>query len=73
VHTEPLGFAREARSFAAHLTVTRLKEPADVTRLLASTSLPAARMRVAQLTLFRSHLSPKGARYEALEQYPFAR
>jgi 2'-5' RNA ligase len=73
VHTEPLGFAREARPFAAHLTVARLKEPADVTRLLAGASLPAARMRVAQLTLFRSHLSPKGARYEALEQYAFAR
>lgn len=71
--TEPLGFAREARPFAAHLTVARLKDPADVTRLLASTTLPALRMRVAQLTLFRSHLSPKGARYEALEQYALVR
>jgi 2'-5' RNA ligase len=71
-HTERLGFAREARPFAAHLTVARLKEPADVTRLLASTSIPALRMRVAQLTLFRSHLSPKGARYEVLERYALA-
>lgn len=72
VHTEPLGFAREARPFAAHLTVARLKEPADVTRLLASASTPALRMRVVELTLFRSHLSPKGARYEALERYALA-
>jgi 2'-5' RNA ligase len=72
VHTEPLGFAREARPFAAHLTVARLKEPADVTRLIASASLPALRMRVGEITLFRSHLSPKGARYEALERYALA-
>jgi 2'-5' RNA ligase len=71
-HTEPLGFAREARPFAAHLTLARLKQPADVTRLLASTRMPALRMRVVHLTLFRSHLSPKGARYEVLERYALA-
>jgi 2'-5' RNA ligase len=69
VHTEPLGYTREARPFAAHLSVARIKTPADVRPLLASMRMPVLHMPVSHITLFRSHLSPRGARYEALEHY----
>ena len=52
--------------------VRRLKTPADVTALAAQ-ACHAARMPCRTVALFRSHLSPKGARYEALEHYAFAR
>jgi len=72
VETEPLGFAREERQYSPHLTFARLRQPANVERLLASLRLTAPSMPVRELTLFRSHLSQQGARYEALARYPLA-
>ena len=71
--TEPLGFAREEREYSPHLTFARLKQSTNVERLLASLRLPASNMPVHEITLFRSHLSQQGARYEALGRYPLAR
>ena len=68
-HTEPLGFEREARAYTAHLTLARLKQPLNVEALLPALQLAPARMPVSALTLFRSHLSSRGARYEALASY----
>jgi 2'-5' RNA ligase len=63
-------FAPEKRAFTAHLTVARFDprvriEPAD---LVAAVPEPSP-FRVGELILFRSHLSPKGARYEPLERF----
>jgi 2'-5' RNA ligase len=70
--TESLGFARDEREYSPHLTFARLKQPANVERLLASLRLPASSMPVWEITLFRSHLSQQGARYQALGRYPLA-
>lgn len=69
-HTEPLGFAREQRAFRAHLTVGRLAAPVGVEPLIAALEVPALEMPVRELTLFRSHLSSRGADYEALARWP---
>ena len=74
---EPLGFPRERRPFAAHLTLARVPDdvPSAERRQIASLieryrppSLPAATMR--QASLIRSHLGPRGARYERLASFP---
>jgi 2'-5' RNA ligase len=70
--TEPLGFAREQRAFRAHATLARLKTPARVESLLAAIELPKVAMPVSELTLFRSHTSSEGARYEPLASWPLA-
>jgi 2'-5' RNA ligase len=66
---EALGFAREERAYSAHLTVARLKTPANVERLLATMRVPRCAMRVEEVTLFRSHLSQQGARYEVVARF----
>lgn len=63
-----LGFEREQRAFAAHLTIARLKVPAPV----ALPREPSAfSFRVDRLTLFESHLGRPAPRYEALATFPF--
>ena len=74
---EPLGFPRERRPFAAHLTVARVRdETASQERRQLATlieryepqALPAVTFR--QVRLVRSHLGPQGARYERLASFP---
>jgi 2'-5' RNA ligase len=72
----PFGYEPEPRAFSAHVTLARItsvKSGAhhrvrEQVRRFASSS---ASCRVTELTLFRSHLSPAGSRYEALAQVPF--
>jgi 2'-5' RNA ligase len=71
----PLGHVPEARPFSAHITLARLKdvargEGAHVRGALAAVDPPHARFHVDHATLFRSHVSSAGARYEALERIP---
>jgi 2'-5' RNA ligase len=63
-------FPAEKRPFSAHLTVARLNppEPVDPEELERS-PVDASPFRVGELTLFQSHLSPKGARYEPRERF----
>jgi 2'-5' RNA ligase len=68
--TEPLGFAGEQREFRSHVTVARLKAPRDVQALLGALCVPLLPMQVGSLTLYRSHVSSKGAEYEALARFP---
>ena len=68
---QPLGFEAERRPFSAHLTIARVKDlpratAKDARAIVAGATVPDARCLVTRVTLFRSHLSPKGSRYEAL-------
>jgi 2'-5' RNA ligase len=67
---EPLGFPREARRWTAHVTVARLRSPADTTGLPPA-HLPPLSFRVSELTLFRSRLQRPSPRYEPVARVPF--
>jgi 2'-5' RNA ligase len=68
--TAELGFEVDARPYTPHLTVARIKRPANVTALLDALPSTTLAMDVRELVLFRSHLSHEGARYEALHRAP---
>ena len=63
-------FPPEKRPFSAHLTVARFNPTVriDPAELNAVAPEPSP-FRVGELVLFRSHLSPKGARYEPVERF----
>jgi 2'-5' RNA ligase len=66
-------FPPEKRGFSAHLTVARFNPPIpmrDHAEELKDTEIEASPFRVGELVLYRSHLSPRGARYEPLERFP---
>jgi RNA 2',3'-cyclic 3'-phosphodiesterase len=65
------GLPPETRPFRPHLTLARLREPADVRRWTEG-DLSPVRFRVDELVLYRSRLGPGGARHEALEHYALA-
>ena len=69
-----LGFPRETRAFAAHVTLGRVREPRRQPALAEALALPAdfGRLRVEQVSLMRSQLSPRGARYSELAGAPLA-
>jgi RNA 2',3'-cyclic 3'-phosphodiesterase len=73
----PLDFPREERPFSAHVTLGRLREPrrdpALAEALAAGAEKDFGRFRVEQMTLMRSDLSPRGARYTALAAWPLGR
>jgi RNA 2',3'-cyclic 3'-phosphodiesterase len=69
--TEPLGFAAEKRTYTPHLTLARLRPPARLPELPALPPPARASFTVDDLRLYRSHLSPRGARYEVLDRIPF--
>jgi 2'-5' RNA ligase len=56
----------EARPFLGHVTVARVAKGSRVFDIASPPPLTLA--ETATLTLYRSHLSPKGARYEALRR-----
>ena len=65
----PLGVAPEKRPFSAHLTLARFRTPHPLAPLPALEEPPAA-FTLDRFELWRSHLSPKGARYELMEAFP---
>ena len=65
----PLGFDPEKRAFTPHLTLARLKAPGDVRGFIDEVSFGSAAVPVRELHLYRSHLSPKGARYEIVRTF----
>ena len=65
----PLGFAPEKRAFTPHLTLARLKSPGDARPFLDEVSFSSHAWPVSEFHLYRSHLSPKGARYEILDTH----
>jgi 2'-5' RNA ligase len=68
----PLGFPPEERAFTPHLTLGRARDARGLPGLAAALAHcsegAGARWNVEELVLFRSHLSPQGARYEALSR-----
>lgn len=74
----PWGFPPEGRAYSAHLTIGRVKEPptgparAALRQALAYVHADAGACRIADLTLFRSRTSPKGAVYERLLRVPLS-
>jgi 2'-5' RNA ligase len=71
----PLGFPPEERPFSPHLTLGRARNgaPGLAGALAALGDAGGASWRASELTLFRSHLSPAGPRYEALLRAPLGR
>jgi len=71
-----LDFPRDARPFRAHLTLGRVKSPANLSGLSALLEAHArdsfGEMTAADMLLMRSELSPQGARYTALHRAGFA-
>jgi 2'-5' RNA ligase len=68
---KPLGFPREGRRFAAHLTIGRIRGPSSELSELTSLSqqnadFSAGRSQVAELVVFSSQLTPQGPIHEAL-------
>ena len=65
-----LGFAREARPFSPHVTLGRVRQPGRIPALTEALRDAAGRgfgrLRVARVSLMRSELSPRGARYTEL-------
>ncbi len=69
-----LGFPRETRPFAAHVTLGRVREPTRRPQLGEALARPVdfGRVAVARVSLMRSELSPRGARYSELAASPLA-
>lgn len=74
---DKLGFAREQRAFTPHLTLARVRETATAEERRAIgeavRKTPAPRgmpFVVTEVSLMRSELSPRGARYSRLAAFP---
>ncbi len=72
----PLGIEPERRAYSPHLTIARVKEAragkaaADLRASFRVVAADAGTCSVSRVTVFRSHLSPKGATYEPLLRVP---
>jgi len=72
-----LGFESESRPFTAHLTLARLREGVSAAERIEFTGLvqpavfePGPSMRVQTVALMRSQLTPRGAVYTRLAEFP---
>jgi 2'-5' RNA ligase len=68
-------FVAEKRAFTPHLTLARLVPPRNLREFapeLVGTRVASERFSIESLTLYRSHLSPRGATYEALFSHRFS-
>jgi RNA 2',3'-cyclic 3'-phosphodiesterase len=70
-----LGFKREARAFSPHVTLGRVRQPHAQPRLAEALTASVAfgRADVGHVSLMRSDLSSRGARYSELARAPLAR
>ena len=70
-----LGFPAEDRSFKAHLTLARIKEPRDLTGMSEAlkkyNAFTAGEFTADKLFLFQSNLMPQGAVYTKLAEFAF--
>ncbi len=74
--TAALGIESEKRTFSPHLTLARIKEPANLKALHAAIAgletVDFGRTEARRFFLYRSRLSPKGSVYTKLAEFPFA-
>lgn len=74
---EPLGIASEKRAYVPHLTLGRFKSPKGLSGLQEKiAALPATefgRQQADAFYLYQSRLSPQGAQYTKLAEFPFVR
>ena len=70
----PLGYEAETRPFRSHLTVARLRNPGDVTPVVAALGDDPVgeAWTVEEIVLYQSRLSPSGSTYTALAHLPLA-
>jgi RNA 2',3'-cyclic 3'-phosphodiesterase len=64
----------EGRAFTPHLTLARINPARDLSEFvpdLVGSSVASEPFAIDRLVLYRSHLSPHGATYEALVEAPF--
>lgn len=61
------GFESDDRPFHAHLTLSRIRPPMNISSLIDRVPRFPLSMQVNRLTMYRSHLSRAGATYEALD------
>ncbi len=68
-----LGFPKETRPFAPHLTLGRIKSIQDKTRLRAELEsireIEPRTFEVKSIKLYKSQLTPKGSLYTVLEEF----
>lgn len=67
------GFRKESRALRPHVTIARLRAQLPVAEALAGAGplrLDASAIPVDDVVLFRSHLSSRGAAYEAVARFP---
>lgn len=70
-----IGYEAEKRAYSAHVTLARVRDVRGgggraAREALAAVPADCGACRVEAVTLFRSHLSPKGSRYEPLLRVP---
>lgn len=69
-----LGFPPEGRPFRGHITLARVRSPRGLDRLARALEAGAGTQMGAwtadDVVLYRSHLKPTGAVYEALARFP---
>ncbi|MDQ3981110.1 MAG: RNA 2',3'-cyclic phosphodiesterase [Actinomycetota bacterium] len=63
-----IGYVPEDRPYTAHLTLARFKTPRSLEGVLRPLPAPPEPFDVDRVTLFRSRLSPAGARYEVVHE-----
>jgi 2'-5' RNA ligase len=72
----PLGFEPERRPYSPHLTIARIRDIRRRDAVSLRQALDAGHVpliaEIAAVTLFRSHLSSKGARYQPLVRVPLS-
>ncbi|HRS96535.1 MAG TPA: RNA 2',3'-cyclic phosphodiesterase [Smithella sp.] len=68
-----IGFPAEVRSFKAHLTLARIKDPRDITGMSEALkkydAFTAGEFVADKLFLFQSNLTPQGAVYTKLAEF----
>ena len=69
----PIGFPADGQPFSAHVTLARLRQPADpeVERFLARhADVTSAPFPISEFTLYSSRLTPQGSVYTAQAAFP---
>ncbi len=70
------GFAIETRSFKAHLTIARLREPQESKKLIErhlETKIEPVKFEVPEIVIYESHLQKSGSVYSVLSKHPLIR